>query len=169
MSITLLIEDAKWRKTRGLQARLKRAAKRTLDENAREGSLTILLTKDARLKALNLSFRGKDAPTNVLSFPTGAQSGEVDTGSPQDCATKQSSEDDEAYLGDIAIAYAVTAKEAKAAGKSLADHACHLAVHGVLHLLNFDHVRPRDAKIMEKMETAILAQLGIPDPYAQKS
>ncbi len=145
MSITLLIQDAKWKKSRSLSARLKHAARLTLERGGadKHASLTILLTGDKQLHALNLSFRGKDAPTNVLSFPSRT----------------------DLYLGDVAMAYGLTAKEAKAAGKAFADHATHLAVHGVLHLLGFDHVTARKAKIMESLEVNILAALGVADPY----
>ena len=150
MSITLLIQDTEWRRLRSLGARLKRAAIEALVQGGGEtnAALTILLTSDRHLRALNLSFRGKDQSTNVLSFPSpmGANG----------------------YLGDIAIAYGVTAKEAKSAGKSLIDHATHLAVHGVLHLLGFDHGTARQAKIMEPFETKILKVLNIADPYERK-
>ena len=150
MSITLLIQDAKWRKARGLSARLKRAASFALVQGGAgtTASLTILLTDDKHLHALNLSFRGKDGPTNVLSFPAARIA--------------------ENYLGDVAIAYGITAKEAKAAGKKFADHATHLAVHGVLHLLGFDHMTARQAKIMELLETTILKSLNIAGPYGRK-
>jgi probable rRNA maturation factor len=143
-----MIEDPKWRTKRGLGARLKRAAQlaQARGGNAR-GGLTILLSSDARLKALNTTFRGKDKATNVLSFP--ARRGD--------------------YLGDVAIAYGVTTKEARAAKKSFADHATHLAVHGVLHLLGYDHETARAARVMEPLETAILDELGIADPYASKA
>ncbi|HWX89896.1 MAG TPA: rRNA maturation RNase YbeY [Rhizomicrobium sp.] len=140
--MTLLIEDSKWRSHRGLQARLKNAAEAAAKAAKLKGGFTILLANDKRLRVLNRTFRGKDKPTNVLSFP-----GEG------------------AYCGDIAIAYGVTAAEAKAAGKSFADHAVHLAVHGVLHLAGFDHERPKDAKVMEPLEVKILARLGVADPY----
>ena len=99
-----------------------------------------------RCSRLNRDFRGKDKPTNVLSFPAPANP--------------------EGHLGDIAIAYGVTAREAETAGKSLADHATHLAVHGVLHLLGYDHETDAEAEVMEPLEDAILAELGIADPYA---
>ncbi len=145
MSLTLEIQDARWRKLRGISARLKKAVRAALkqadaDETA---ALTLLLTTDKRVQALNREFRGFDKPTNVLSFPA----------------------ENEDYIGDIAIAYGVTAKEAKAAGKTLLDHTTHLTVHGVLHLLGYDHVTPRKAKVMEPMETRILASLNIADPY----
>jgi probable rRNA maturation factor len=143
-----MIEEPKWRAKRGLGAKLKRAAElaRTRGGNAR-GTLTILLASDARLKALNTTFRGKDKATNVLSFP--ARRGD--------------------YLGDVAIAYGVTDKEARASRKSFADHATHLAVHGVLHLLGYDHETARAARVMEPLETAILSELGVDDPYAGKA
>jgi probable rRNA maturation factor len=141
--VTLIVEDEKWRAVRGLQARLKQAAALALSGARRRGALTILLGDDGRLKSLNREFRGLGKPTNVLSFPS-QESG---------------------YLGDIAIAYGVASREAKAAGRTLIDHATHLAVHGVLHLVGYDHERPRDAKIMEPLEVRILARLRIADPY----
>jgi probable rRNA maturation factor len=140
--ITLLIEDSKWRSHRGLQTRLKNAAEAAAKAAKLKGGFTILLADDKRLRALNRDFRGKDKPTNVLSFLS-----------------------DGAHRGDIAIAYGVTGKEAKAAGKSFADHAVHLAVHGVLHLAGYDHERPKDARVMEPLEVKILARLGVVDPY----
>jgi probable rRNA maturation factor len=145
LSITLLIQDAKWRKSRTLAAKLRHASKAALQQGGagKDKTLTILLTGDKQLHALNLSFRGRDEPTNVLSFPAKT----------------------DGYLGDIAIAYGVTAKEAKAAHKTFADHATHLAIHGVLHLLGFDHTTARLANIMEPLEVKILGTLGIADPY----
>jgi len=140
--MTLLIQDSKWRSHRGLRARLKTAAEAARKAGKLKGDFTLLLTSDKALRALNRDFRGKDKVTNVLSFPS--------TGG---------------YVGDIAIAHGVTAREAKAAGKSFADHATHLVVHGVLHLAGHDHVRPKDAKLMEPLEVKILARLGIADPY----
>jgi probable rRNA maturation factor len=141
--ITLLVEDPKWRSHRGLIARLTRAAEAARRSARLKGAFTILLANDKKLRALNLDFRGKDKPTNVLSFP----------GS-------------DGYTGDIAIAYGVTRKEAKAAAKNFADHAAHLVVHGVLHLAGHDHERAKDALAMEALEVKILKRLGIADPYA---
>jgi probable rRNA maturation factor len=133
-NILLLVEDPKWKKTRGLAPRLKRAAAAAVAHSGLKGksALTILLTGDAKLRALNRDFRGKDKPTNVLSFPAASNPG--------------------GYRGDVAIAYQVTRHEAEETGKSLTDHAAHLVVHGVLHLAGFDHERARDAKIMEPLE-----------------
>jgi probable rRNA maturation factor len=146
VSIALIIEDSKWRRTRGLQALVRRAAGLALARgNAPDATLTILLGDDKTLRRLNKAFRGKDKATNVLSFPANTP----------------------LYLGDVAIAYGVTAAEARTANKSLADHAAHLAVHGVLHLLGYDHETERQARAMESLECAILAELGIADPYAK--
>jgi probable rRNA maturation factor len=145
--IEVVIADAAWRKP-GLAAGLKRAVETALRrERAAGASLTLLLTDDAQLKTLNRTFRGKNKPTNVLSFPSGAKN----------------------YLGDIAIAHGVAAREAKAAGKRLADHASHLAVHGVLHLLGYDHETESDARKMEPREVKILGTLGISDPYRERA
>ena len=141
--ITLLVEDPKWRTHRGLTARLATAAEAARKAVRLKGDFTLLLASDRKLRALNHDFRGKDKPTNVLSFP-GASG----------------------YAGDIALAYGVTKKEAKTAGKTMADHATHLVVHGVLHLAGHDHERPKEARAMESLEVKILERLGIADPYA---
>ena len=140
--ITLVVEDQNWRSHRGIQARVKRAADAARKAVKLKDGFTILLADDKKLRALNHDFRGKDKPTNVLSFPG-----------------------PDGYAGDIAIAYGVTRKEAEEAGKSFADHATHLVVHGVLHLAGYDHERPKDAKVMEPLEVKILKRLGIADPY----
>jgi len=145
--ISFVVETAKWRKPR-LLAQLRHAAKLTWLRGARDKSrtqFTILLADDAKLQALNAEFRGKNQPTNVLSFPASARG---------------------PYLGDIAIAFGVAAREAKAGEKPFSAYSTHLVVHGVLHLLGYDHVRAREARVMEALETKILADLGIADPYA---
>ena len=143
-----MIEEKKWRAKRGLGARLKRAAALALARGGNSnGALTILLSSDKKLRTLNVSFRGKDTATNVLSFPAWRNE----------------------YLGDVAIAYGVTAKEAVAQKKSFADHATHLAVHGVLHLLGYDHETARSARVMEPLEASILNELGIGNPYARQA
>ena len=145
--ILVVVDDPGWRKFRGLLPRLKRAAA-TAEKAAKfrgTSSLTILLSGDTKLKTLNRTFRDKDKATNVLSFPAAPNR--------------------EGYRGDIALALGVTRREARLAGKSLIDHAAHLVVHGVLHLAGHDHVRARDAKVMEKLEIDILGRLGIANPY----
>jgi probable rRNA maturation factor len=95
---------------------------------------------------LNRQFRGKDKPTNVLSFPSG----------------------DSGYLGDVAIALGVVEREARAQGKSVPAHAAHLAAHGILHLKGYDHVTASACAIMERAETLILVKLGLPPPYTPR-
>jgi len=147
-TVTFVIEDPAWRKA-GLRTHLRRAAALALTHEKANGTVTILLTNDESLKRLNREFRGQDKPTNVLSFPA--------------------AQNPEHHLGDIAIAAGVTAREARAAGKTFADHAAHLAVHGILHLLGYDHETEDEAKPMESLEIAILARLGIADPYAARA
>jgi probable rRNA maturation factor len=110
--------------------------------------VTVLLADDATLRDLNNRFRGKDRATNVLSFPSGIGA---------DVRPRP--------LGDIAIAAETTAREAAEAGKSIEDHLTHLVVHGFLHLLGYDHETAAEAETMESAERAILARLGLPDPY----
>lgn len=116
-----------------------------------EHELSVLLADDAEIRALNRAWRGKDQPTNVLSFPAGAP---TVNGAPR-------------LLGDVALAYETVAREAAEQGKSLADHFRHLLVHGVLHLLGHDHEEEEAAERMEGLERKILAGLGIADPYRE--
>jgi probable rRNA maturation factor len=150
--IEIVLEGREWRQAvPDIVARIKRAAGLTLLRGGRAGHgilpLTVLFANDERLRALNRAHRGKNKPTNVLSFPAAPGSD---------------------YLGDIAIAFGVARREAEAAGKPLAEHAVHLAVHGVLHLLGYDHAKAREAEAMEALETEILAEIGIPDPYRRR-
>jgi probable rRNA maturation factor len=114
--------------------------------------LALALSDDEAVRALNRDWRSKDKPTNVLSFPA-ATPGEPACGP--------------VHWGDVIIAYETTAREAEEAGKSFADHAAHLAVHGFLHLAGYDHEKDIDAEVMEGLERAILARIGIPDPYSE--
>jgi probable rRNA maturation factor len=113
---------------------------------------TLVLTDDDEMRELNRTWRGKDSSTNVLSFPAGEPVGEAH-GEPSP-------------LGDIVLAAETVIEEAKLKGIPAADHAAHLVVHGMLHLLGFDHERDADAERMEALETKVLAGLGIADPYA---
>lgn len=146
--IDIEIEDAAW--TAALpeaEAFVRRAAEAVLLSEGADGEgVTLLLTDDQAVRELNDRFRGKDAPTNVLSFP--------------------SPPNPERHLGDVALAFGVCAREAEAQGKPLAHHLQHLVVHGVLHLLGYDHMSEDEAEAMEGLERVILAGLGIPDPYA---
>jgi probable rRNA maturation factor len=115
-----------------------------------DAEIAVLLADDARVKAVNRQWRAKDKPTNVLSFP-GAAPGRIAQAP---------------FLGDIILAFETTAAEAVAEEKPLDHHMMHLVVHGVLHLLGYDHMTPGDAERMEGLESAILASLDIADPYA---
>jgi len=121
-----------------------------------ETELAVMLTDDAGIRTLNLNWRGIDKPTNVLSFPALQPTG---PGAPEDAPR---------MLGDIAIAYQTTRGEADDEQKPFDHHLSHLAVHGFLHLIGYDHEKDDDAEAMESLETEILAQLGIPDPYTDR-
>ncbi|WP_113913509.1 rRNA maturation RNase YbeY [Roseovarius dicentrarchi] len=162
MLTDVMIEDRRWHAL-GLEPLAERAAAATLahlgmDPGAFE--ISILACNDARIAVLNEDFRGKPQPTNVLSWPS-AERGALRDGGVPDLPLPGP----DAELGDIAIAYGVCASEAALGGKPLADHATHLIVHAVLHLLGYDHTRSGDADLMESCEVAILCKLGIADPY----
>jgi len=144
----------------GAEALLRRAAAAALasvPETVRPPGpleLSLVLADDARVQALNRDYRGRDKPTNVLSFAA------------RDDATMPAIPDEPTALGDVVLALETTAAEAAAAGKPLADHAVHLTVHGVLHLLGYDHeLGPAEAAEMESLEVAILATLDVANPY----
>jgi len=145
VAIEVVIEVPAWRTAEPrARALVRTAALATLKAEGRTaGTVAVLLAADARLQALNSAFRGKNAPTNVLSFPGAGE-----------------------HLGDIALALGVCAREAAEQGKSLAHHLQHLTTHGVLHLLRYDHETDAEAEVMEAKERQILAGLGIADPYA---
>jgi probable rRNA maturation factor len=120
--------------------------------------VSIRMTDDEEVRLLNRDYRGKDRPTNVLSFPMVQ---------PDLLEALDNSDDGEVLLGDIVLAHGVTAREAAEKGVTLAAHATHLIVHGLLHLLGYDHEQGEaEAEAMEEMERAALATLGISDPYA---
>jgi len=112
--------------------------------------ISVLLTDDAEQRTLNAQWRGKDASTNVLSFP------QIEPFAPLI-----------GLLGDISLARETLEREAADLGKSLEDHFTHLTVHGFLHILGYDHLEEAEALHMEGLETQILAGLGIEDPYAE--
>ncbi|MCW0198436.1 rRNA maturation RNase YbeY [Sphingopyxis sp.] len=118
--------------------------------------VAVRLTDDAEVHALNRDFRGKDKPTNVLSFPQ-VQADLLDTLS--------NSDDGEILLGDIVLARETCAREAAEKEISIADHATHLIVHGTLHLVGYDHMDDASAAAMEALEVKALASLGIANPY----
>ena len=163
--VDCVIEDARWEGL-GLEPLSLRAALAVLEglKLPQAGfTLCVMGCDDARISVLNADFRGKPTPTNVLSWPSEDLSEGVPGVTP---ALPLAGEGAEPWsLGDIAISYDTCAREAEAAGKPLADHVTHLVVHGVLHLLGYDHIHDADAALMEKHEVAILATLGVDDPY----
>jgi probable rRNA maturation factor len=130
------------------------AAAELTDADVGQAELAVMLTDDTGIQTLNSNWRGIDKPTNVLSFP--ALQPEVAAG-PDDAPR---------MLGDIAIAYQTTRKEADDEQKPFDHHLSHLAVHGFLHLIGYDHETDDEAEAMEDLEREILARLGIADPYA---
>jgi probable rRNA maturation factor len=163
--VETLTEDTRW-DALDLEALAERGARATLerlglDPGAYE--ISLLACNDKRIAELNEDFRGKPQPTNVLSWPSdergAARAGEMPH-LPRPMPPMP------VELGDVAIAYDTCAREAEEAGRPLRDHALHLMVHGTLHLLGFDHERDADAELMEGIETEILAELGVADPYA---
>ncbi|MGJ8604592.1 MAG: rRNA maturation RNase YbeY [Marivita sp.] len=165
--IDIVIEDPRWEAV-GLEALAERAAVTALEYlgfPAQGYEVALLACDDARIADLNAEFREKPTPTNVLSWPASDLAAEQDGGTPiapppPDPMMRES-------LGDIAIAYDTCLHEAETGGKPLTDHVTHLIVHGVLHLLGYDHIRGRDATLMEGLETGILGKMGIADPYRE--
>jgi probable rRNA maturation factor len=164
MDLDILIEDARWDDVGldRLAVPAMRAALLRLGLEPDGVEISLLGCDDARIASLNADFRGKTAPTNVLSWPEIDLSPDTEGGDP---AAPQPGPDGMLSLGDIAIAYETCARESAEAGKPLQDHVTHLLVHGVLHLLGYDHVRDRDATRMEGLESEILGKLGLDDPY----
>lgn len=163
--IALLFEDARWRDllpdaeevaTRAARTALDVVRERTGPSPRlapREAELNLVLADDVQLRALNRQYRGLDKPTNVLSF------GDLDDFEPA------AGDSMPHLLGDVVLARETIAAEAQAQGKSLADHLSHLVVHGVLHLLGYDHRESAQAAVMERLEARILGRIGIADPY----
>jgi probable rRNA maturation factor len=118
-----------------------------------DAELSVVLSDDAQVRVLNRDWRGKDAATNVLSFP-GAEDEDIE---------------DAQLLGDIIVAHETLAREAESEGKAFLDHFAHLVVHGTLHLFGYDHLSDDEAEEMEEMERTALSRLGIADPYSETS
>jgi len=137
---------------------------------AAAGGVCIVLAGDDDVRALNAHYRGEDKATDVLSFPYSAGpdgAGPDGDGAPPDGGgDDQTAPDEAAPLGDVILAFGICSADAAAEAKPLRNHLSHLVVHGILHILGYDHVTEDDAHIMEALETRILAGLGLPDPYA---
>lgn len=136
-----------------LAANAAEAVAAEIDVDFSDREVSLLFTDDSRIGQLNADWRGKAKPTNVLSFPAP----QLPQGEPGSARST---------LGDIAFGYETVAREAADAGLTMADHITHLFVHGLLHLLGHDHEDDVAADAMEGLETAILARLGVADPYA---
>jgi probable rRNA maturation factor len=144
--IDILIQSPDWKNEPAAEKTVREAIAAAAELGASAGDVSVVLTGDDAIRALNKQWRGIDKPTNVLSFPA-------------------SKPDAKAPLGDIVIAYETLAREAAAEGKPLPHHLAHLAVHGFLHLIGYDHETDSDAEKMEALERKILARLRVPDPY----
>ena len=154
----LVVADC-WLNEPDVEAVIQRAiavAAEMVDADTSEAELAVMLTDDGGIRTLNKNWRGLDKPTNVLSFPA------------LQLTTERSSQDAPRMLGDIAIAYETTRREADDEQKRFDHHLSHLAIHGFLHLIGYDHEKDQDAETMETLEREILAQLDIPDPYAER-
>ena len=166
LNLLVDLEHATWQDAlTAPQAHLETALHAALDELSAQGKLpamlagrtvevSALLTDDAQVQTLNRDYRGKDKPTNVLSFP---QLDDMMDGLPDDA---------EIPLGDLVLAYETVASEAKARDIEIGQHVSHLMVHGLLHLLGFDHEDDHSAEAMEQLEITVMKRLGLADPYA---
>jgi len=163
MPVEINVEDARWGDPAPLVEGAVAAALRHLRLDPSAYEVSVLACDDARIRTLNAEFRSQDRPTNVLSWPAEDLTAKAEGTSP--APPEAGTPDDPAELGDIALAYETCAREAAEQGKRLADHATHLLVHSALHLLGYDHARPGDALLMEETEIAILADMGIANPY----
>ena len=164
MEIAVSLHDAAWldavadledRARAVVSAALRHAAAAGMELGSGPLEISVVFTDDAEQRSLNRAWRGKDSATNVLSFPNmddAAAPAAAPGGPPR-------------LLGDIVLARETVQREAQAQGKTLTDHSSHLLVHGVLHLLGYDHLEEAEAAEMETLETEILAAMGIADPY----
>ncbi len=150
LSVDLRVADPRWDTLGDVDAFAANVLERAAVHMKRGGEIAILMTNDAEMQALNSQWRGKDKPTDVLSFPS---DGPEIPGQPQ-------------YLGDVALGYETALRDAEAMNRPFDAHVSHLLIHGFLHLLGYDHIEAEDATVMEPLEKDILASLGWPDPYA---
>lgn len=163
--VETLLEDHRWEAQRlgQLAEAAVRATLGRLGLDPAAYGVSLLGCSDARIAELNADFRGKPQPTNVLSWPSAERGAERAGARPR---LPRPDPRGRVELGDVALAFETCTREAEALGRPLPDHAAHLLVHGTLHLLGFDHEREADALLMERTEAAVMADLGLPDPYA---
>ena len=157
LALDIIVDEPQWNAVPGVKPALRRAIDAAASPalvdtlGSARSELAIVLTNDEAIRALNRQWRGRDQATNVLSFPS--QKAPPRATGPR-------------LLGDVVIAYETTASEARAHGVRFDHHLAHLAVHGFLHLLGYDHESDKEAETMERLEREILARLDMPDPYA---
>ena len=150
-----MVEAGAWPPKRALKSLVGKAVGAVLDEVGAAGGseLSVVFSSDAHIRTLNAGWRGKDKPTNVLSFPA---------------FPVKPGEELPPMLGDIVLAFETVEREARDEGKPFEAHLSHLVVHGFLHLLGYDHEEDGEAAAMEGLETAILGRIGIADPYSRQ-
>ena len=149
LKIDVLVDSDLWNDIAKVRSTVRRAVAQAAAAVSTTGAeVAIVLSDDSAIRQLNRLWRGIDAATNVLSFPT-----------------KRSGQDEPSHIGDIVLAYETIAREARAERKPFAHHLAHLAVHGFLHLVGYDHERDNEAEAMEQAERGILQRLSVADPY----
>lgn len=157
LALTIVAEDGDWSAFPSVEPAIMAAAAALAGHpsllQVHDCEASVVLGSDALVRRLNGTYRHKDAPTNVLSFPHQPPPGGEDREGPR-------------YLGDVVLAAETIAREAAAQGTPPLDHVRHLVVHGLLHLVGYDHQEEAGAQRMERLETEILADLGVADPYA---
>ncbi len=153
-SIDIQVTSSRWKRQKAAERTVRKAlAAAATATRARAGEISIVLTDDRTMRALNRDWRGIDAPTNVLSFPAPSRNGKSNL----------------VPLGDIVIAFETLKRESKEDRKPFLHHLSHLAVHGFLHLMGYDHRSDKQAAVMERLERAILARLNVADPYRERA
>jgi probable rRNA maturation factor len=156
LTCDILIDDPRWSDRLDPEALVNRAVAKTLDVTKAalnpHAEVSFSFSDDERIRELNSEWRKKDAPTNVLSFPA-SDGGDLE---------------DALLLGDVILAYETIDREALDEGKDFAHHTAHMIVHGLLHLIGFDHESDAQAAEMENLESLILTDLGVPDPWADQ-
>jgi len=157
-AIDIVVASPLWRAKRGARALLRRAIRVAAAMAGACGELAVLLVDDRAIRALNRNWRGKDKATNVLAFPAPSRL-PASPMTPRPGAPIRP-------LGDVVIAFETVRREADAAQVPFDHHLAHLAVHGFLHLVGYDHAAAAQAEAMEALEVAILSRLDVPDPYA---
>jgi probable rRNA maturation factor len=167
LDISISLEAGDWEAAvADVEQRIEAAARAAFDAADRPdilgvapAEMSLVLADDALVRTLNRDYRDKDKPTNVLSFALLDGSDDTDDVLARD-------EGMPILIGDVILAFETVQREAREQGKSVEDHLTHLVIHGVLHLLGYDHLSDPDADRMERLETSILARMGIADPYS---